>query len=71
MQVILKPTNKRLKQVIKEFGNPWKVLVTHPMPCFGGRLGYKIESANGMHVRNVEESDIEFATTEVGDVPEN
>jgi hypothetical protein len=56
----LLPTNKRLKQVIKEFGNPWEILSTGEMQCFNGRIGIRIKSQCGKHLRNVEVTDVKI-----------
>jgi len=59
MVVVLKPTSKRLKQVIREFGSEWLFIARKSMQCFGGREGIQIKSMCGKHTRNVELSDID------------
>ncbi len=57
-KVIVKPGNKRLKQLIKEFGEIWKSEIYHPyVPCFNGP-GYYVESLDGEHRRWVEEEHV-------------
>ena len=57
---ILQPTNKRMKQLIKEFGRIWMVdsLTPIPMQCFNGDLGFPATSENGRHSRNLREEQI-------------
>lgn len=49
------PTNKRLKQLVKEYGKTWKAIspICNPI-CFDGRKGIKIQSLNKNHERWVE-----------------
>jgi len=62
--VILEPNNKRLKQLIKEFGHCWKVINASESPhCFNGNPAMFIESlttnGNGQtHSRWVELKDV-------------
>lgn len=54
--VNLLPANKRLKQVIREHGNPWQVLAgPEPMQCFDNRPALRVISLLAPHhTRNVE-----------------
>lgn len=48
----LLPATKRLKQLIKEFGNRWEVAKTFkPCQAFGNDLGMFIVSQDGQHHR--------------------
>ncbi len=48
------PKTKRLKQVIKEFGNQWfAVSPIKKMQCFDNALGVQVRSKCGNHNRNV------------------
>lgn len=55
MECELLPNNKRLKQLIKEFGQVWIILSSKPkkMQCFDTKLGVHITSLNLKHNRNV------------------
>lgn len=60
MLVTLKPTTKRLKQLITEHGSTWKVLQIAPVTCFADcKIGYLIESLNLQHSRWVRPIDVE------------
>ena len=57
-KVILKPNNKRLKQLIKEHGELWSVdIEARPVQCFNGGLGVFISTVG--HSRWVKPEDIE------------
>jgi hypothetical protein len=58
-RVTLKPTTKRLKQVIQEHGAIWLVLEERPTACFDNELGLFIEAERGTHQRWVRPSDVE------------
>jgi len=61
--ITLKPNTKRLKQLIKEFGDQWEVKCREESaPCFNGKPGLFIESIttnkNGFkHSRWITEED--------------
>ena len=48
-------TSKRGKQLITEHGDIWNMTtgVSWRMPCFGGALGFSIQSLDGSYGRNV------------------
>lgn len=57
MTVILKPTTKRLKQLIKQHGECWSLLEKRSqVACFEGP-GLFVESADKTHTRWVRPSD--------------
>lgn len=59
--VKLLPTNKRLKQLIKEHGPLWwQIGPRERMQCFNNQMGARIRSQDGLHDRNVLISDIEM-----------
>ena len=52
------PNNKRLKQLVKEYGEIWYVI--SPIKrfiCFNNELGVTVESLNGEHERHVQYPD--------------
>jgi hypothetical protein len=49
--VTLLPHTKRLKQLIKEYGEQWTELYRLKAQCFNGMLGVMIESKDGKHTR--------------------
>ena len=61
----LKPANKRLKQLIREFGGEWKLIrIEDSVQCFNRNPGLFIESltlngAGQKHSRWVKTTDIE------------
>lgn len=59
--VKIKPTNKRLKQLITEFGEDWEIIETRQsVQCFDN-AGLLIQSKNKKHHRWVKYSDcLEF-----------
>ena len=58
--VRLRPTTKRLKQLIRQHGRRWRCAGDQqPKPCFDGEDGVLIVSTQGgKHVRNVRLTDI-------------
>ena len=52
--VQLKPTNNRLRQLIRDHGDIW-IPEGYPvsMQCFNGARGVTIKSLDGTHIRNV------------------
>ena len=55
----LKPTTKRLRQLIREHGaRGWRVLRDEAVACFFGGRGLFIESADKRHTRWVRPSDV-------------
>lgn len=56
----LRPTTKRLKQLIREHGaTGWTELRSDPVACFGGDDGVLIASPDGTHTRWVRPTDLE------------
>jgi hypothetical protein len=52
--VKLLPANKRLKQVIKEHGNCFRIVAPPaPLQCFDNAEGVLVESIKTKHLRNV------------------
>jgi hypothetical protein len=52
--VRLLPNSKRLKQVIKEHGNRFRILAPPaPLQCFGNNTGVQAESVKTKHFRNI------------------
>lgn len=48
-------TNKRLKQLVKEYGDTWNAVTPiQNLQCFNNRLGVGVESLDGKHKRWVE-----------------
>ena len=53
-RIKLLPATKRLKQIIHDHGNIWKVLEPpRPMQCFDNQMGIRIQSMDGKHERNI------------------
>lgn len=59
----LLPVNKRLKQLIKEFGEDW-IVDSYPrkMQCFEGEEGVRVCSWDGEHIRNVRACEVELGS---------
>jgi hypothetical protein len=56
----LKPTSKRLKQLIKAHGaTGWTLVRAHEVACFDNHLGFFIRSRDGQHERWARPSDLE------------
>jgi hypothetical protein len=55
--LILLPTNKRAKQLIKEYGDEWEILERRYVQCFEDQ-GILICSKNNQHTRWVRHSDV-------------
>lgn len=55
--VILLPTNKRAKQLIKEHGEEWEFIQTQKVQCFNDE-GIMIKSLNGKHFRWVRKQEV-------------
>ena len=52
MNIILLPDNKRLKQLIREFGSEWTIVQKEDhVQCFDGNPGLFIQSICGKHTR--------------------
>lgn len=52
------PNNKRLKQLVKEFGEVWwAVSPIQKFICFDNGLGVTVESIDGKHKRHVQYPD--------------
>ena len=62
----LLPSNKRLKQLIKQYGKMWKVLrLDVPVQCFKDcKTGYLIESLDKQHSRWVMKENIKLLEME-------
>ena len=56
MKIKLLPTNKRLKQIIKEYGEIWKIIDKKHVQCFND-IGFKIKSLDNNHERWITEND--------------
>ena len=56
MKLLLLPTNKRAKQLIKEYGEEWEILTQTYVQCFED-IGILIVSKNNNHTRWVKKSD--------------
>jgi len=53
-QIIMLPSNNRLRQLITDHGDIWEVIKgPKGMSCFNGQLGMAIQSLDGTHTRNI------------------
>lgn len=57
MKIKLLPTNKRLKQLIKEYGETWELIEERKVQCFND-IGFFIK--NGDHERWIQRKDFEI-----------
>lgn len=56
-KVTLIPTDKRLKQLVKDFGEEWNLILSKKVQCFND-VGFFIESPCGQHRRWVRRESI-------------
>ena len=58
-EITLKPTTRRLKRLIKDYGETWQFIKEMPMSCFNGDIGINIISFDG-YMCNIRKSDVDI-----------